>query len=107
MLRDLWHQLTEVARALDIAVSGPEGPGPYDPEVYRRVYEALLRHRHVEVVPLRTVLPTTGLSVYDVAVPHHEVTPREAEADAIVREAETRYPDANALARDVDRWWMV
>jgi hypothetical protein len=108
VLRDLWRQLVEVAQALGItAASRRDGPPPYDPEVYQRVYEALLRHRHVEVVPLRTVLPTTGLSVYDFAVPRHEVKPPEEEADAIVREAEARYPDPAALARDVDRWWVV
>ena len=108
VLRDLWRQLVDVGRALGLAPApGLDREPPYDPQMYQRVYEALLRHRHVEVVPLRTVLPTAGVSVYDFAVPHHEVKPREAEADAIVREAEARYPDPAALARDVDRWWVV
>lgn len=109
VLRDLWRQLVEVARALGIPVSvaGSSDDVPYDPEVYRRVYEAVLRHRTVEVLRLRNVLPTGALSAYDFAVPPHDLVPGKAEADASVREAEARYPDPVALARDLDRWWVV
>jgi hypothetical protein len=100
VLRALWRELSGVAPRLGVAVGGGEDP-PYDPGAYRAVYERLLRHRHVDVVPLHTVLATSGLSVYDFAVARHDVVPSEEEADAAVREAE-------ALgAADVDRWWVV
>jgi hypothetical protein len=51
------------------------------------------------------VLPTSTLSVYDFGVPRADLVPREDEAGAAMREAEARYPDATALARDVERWW--
>jgi hypothetical protein len=104
VLRDLWRQLVEAARALAIPVPSAD---TYDPDVYRRVYEALLRHRRVEVLPLQTVLPTSGLSAYDFAVPRRDLVPSETEANDLVREAEARYPDPVALARDIDRWWIV
>ncbi len=82
-------------------------PRPYDPSVYRRVYESALRHRHVDVVTLDTVLPTATLSVYDFAVPYEELTPSAAEANAAVRDAEARHPDPAALAREAARWFSV
>ncbi len=109
VLRALWLDLVRVARALGITLESPtaEGEPAYDPLVYRRVYEALLRHRHVDVVPLETVLPTRHLSPYDFAVAREELLPREDEANAAVREAAARYPAAGALAREVERWWEV
>jgi len=105
VLRDLWRELVAVARALGIPVASREADVPYDPSVYRRVYESALRHRHVDVVALDAALPTAALSVYDFAVPCAELMPRAAEADAAVREAETRHPDPAALAHEVARWW--
>ncbi len=104
VLRDLWRELAGAAQALGI----PAAPGDgYDARTYQRVYEAVLRHRHVEAIALETVLPTATLSVYDFAVPRADLVPSEAEADATLRAVEARYPDAAALARDVARWWVV
>lgn len=105
VLRSLWRELVDVARALGIPVASPAAHAPYDPSVYRRVYEAVLRHRHVDVIDLETVLPTATLSVYDFAVECDELMPRAAEADAAVRDAEARHPDPAALAQEVARWW--
>ena len=105
VLRDLWRELLRAARALAIATRDDETP--YDPLVYRRVYEALLRHRHVEVIELRTILPTGGLSAYDFTVTCADVVPAPAEADAAVHEVEARYPDAAVLDREIARWWEV
>jgi hypothetical protein len=108
VLRDLWHALVQVAVALGVAPGGEDaGTRPYDPAVYRGVYERLLRHRRVEVVPLETVLPTGALSVYDFAVACRDLVPSEAETEALIREVERRYPDAAALERELARWWML
>ncbi|MBI1848248.1 MAG: hypothetical protein HY294_12800 [Candidatus Rokubacteria bacterium] len=107
VLRGLWRELVEVARALGLPVPAAGDDVPYDPLVYRRTYEALLRHRHVESIDVRTVLPTTALSVYAFAVPHADLAPGEAEAESILREVEARHPDPAALGRDIDRWWVV
>jgi hypothetical protein len=104
VLRDLWRELHGAALRLGITAERRDD-APYDPDVYRRVYESLLRHRRVEAVRLDTVLPTSTLSVYDFGVPRADLVPREDEAGAAMREAEARYPDATALAWDVERWW--
>jgi hypothetical protein len=111
VLRGLWREILDVARALGIPTVAHDDTGnaapPYDPWVYRRVFEAVLRHRHAEVVALGTVLPTASLSVYDFGVPSTDLVPRADEADAVVREVEARHPDPATLARAVDRWWAL
>ena len=99
VLRALWRELFGVARRLGVAATG--GVEAYDPDVYRRVYERLLRHRHAEAVRLDTVLATGGLSVYDFAVARADLVPSEDEASAAVGEAEV------LGAADVERWWEV
>jgi hypothetical protein len=111
VLRDLWTGLARVATGLGIAWPGPTVPGgqdasvPYDPDVYRRVYEAVLRHRRVEAVPLDVVLPTGALSVYDFASAPPDLTPSEAEAAACLARVERDHPDLAALERATARWW--
>jgi hypothetical protein len=75
--------------------------------VYRRVYETVLKHRHTQVVPLDTVLPTGAFSVYDFAVARSELFPAPEEAARFIHEVEARYPDLEALEREVARWWVV
>ena len=99
VLRVLWHELLDVARRLGVAAAG-SGAMPYEPEIYRRVYERLLRHRHVETVPLDTVLAVRR-SVYEFTVARADVVPTESEATDAIREAEAR-----GLA-DVDGWWAL
>ncbi len=108
VLRDLWRDLFQVGQRLGlVSRDNPagEGPPPYDPAVYRRVYEALLRHRNVEVVSLGVILPTRGLSVYDYAVAPLDLVPTAADADRFIRAAEKRHPDRAALEREVASWW--
>jgi hypothetical protein len=115
VLRALWHDLHDVARGLGIAKPEPDTPGehgqsgaadgpPYDPAVYQRVYETVLRHRHVQALALSTILPTETLSVYDFAVAPPDLAPTETEADELIRDVERRYPDAATLQREIARW---
>ena len=104
VLRDLWRDLVALGNRLGVAA--PEG-APYDPAVYRQVYETVLRHRNVDVVPLDVVLPTETLSVYDFALAPPSLAPTEAEAEAFIHEVERRYPDPRALEREIARWWEV
>ena len=112
VLHDLWRELAEVAGQLGLAsgaagVSATNTVGPYDPLVYRRVYELVLRHRHVEVAPLDAILPTESLSVYDFAVSPHDLVPTEIEAEEAIHEVERDYPDPTRLEAEVARWWEV
>jgi hypothetical protein len=103
ILRQLWDELAQVARALGIGDPGPE----YDPVLYRRIYEAVLRHRNVEVVPLDVILPTGGFSVYDFAADVRSLVPTEEEAGAFIATVERRNPDPAVLDREIGRWWEV
>ena len=102
VLRDLWHQLASTARALGIVTEGA-----YDPDVYRRVYEIVLKARTTDALAMETILPTAAMSVYDFGVPIADLVPSADEADALVRESEARFPDPASLGRDVERWWVV
>lgn len=103
VLRDLWLELSAVGSRLGLGEPGEE----YDPVVYRRVYETVLRHRNVDVVALDVVLPTRTLSVYDFADAPPDLVPTGEEADAYVAEAARRHADPAVLEREVARWWEV
>ena len=104
VLRDLWRELLGVARAIGLATPTAVD-APYDGHVYRRVYEAVLRHRHRDVIALDTVLPTTTVSAHDIPPGCTDLVPDADDAEAAVREAERRHPDADIVARAVDFWW--
>ena len=119
VLRDLWRDLAAVTGQMGIAgsdagrvarhesASGADGPPPFDPVAYRRVYEAVLRHRNVEIVALDTILPTGTLSVYDFAIAPLDLAPSEADAEQFIHEVERRYAAPAALEREIARWWEV
>jgi hypothetical protein len=101
VLRRLWGELAQVAGELGIGEPARE----YDPVLYRRVYEAVLRHRHVEIVSLDVILPTGGFSVYDFAADVRSLVPTEEEAAAFIATVEGRDPAASVLEREIGRWW--
>ena len=100
VLRDLWRQVATVA-----GVTTPDPP--YDPDTYRRVYEQLLVHRHAQVLPIETRLPTEGFSAYDFRVPVTDVVPSEAEAEHFIAEVAARYADPAAVDREIAGWHRV
>jgi hypothetical protein len=103
VLRDLWRELSEVAARLGIGEPGRE----YDPDVYRRVYETVLRHRNVDVVRLDVILPTQDLSVYDFAIAAPDLVPTGAEAEAAVARVARGVADPAVAGRQIERWWDV
>jgi hypothetical protein len=104
VLHDLWRELAEVGGRLGVG----EPTDAYDPVVYRRVYERVLRHRNVDVVSLEVILPTGRLSVYDfAAAAPPDLVPTNAEAKTSVAEVERRYPDVTVLEGEIARWWQV
>ncbi len=107
VLRDLWRQLVGVARALAAAdpVARPEEDVPYDPEIYRAVYERLLAHRHARALLMDSRLPTGGFSAYDFPMPTVDVVPIEADAARWIRAVEASYGDPEALHREIDGWY--
>ena len=101
VLRDLWRELAQIAGRLGIG----EPSDDYDPAVYRRVYETILRHRNVESLPLEVILPTETLSVYDFAVDPPNLVPTDDETRVFVAAVERRYPDPTVLEREIEGWW--
>ncbi|MGH2403309.1 MAG: hypothetical protein ACRDGN_02490 [bacterium] len=119
VLRALWGALVRVAETLGIASGAPTAPGgslpahdpaagvPYDPRMYQRVYQAVLKHRHTDIVALDTILPTEAFSVYDFAVARRDLIPTPRQAARFIDEVEARFPDMHALEREVARWWVM
>jgi len=97
VLRDVWRELARVA--------GRPGDDEYDPVVYRRVYETILRPRNVEILSLDVIFPIGGLSVYDFAAEPPNLVPTEDEAGAFIASVERRYPHRAALDGEIDGWW--
>ena len=109
VLRDLWRQLVGVARALGVAdpPARSDEDVPYDPAIYRRVYERLLAHRHARALPLDTRLPAGDISAYDFRIPTVDVVPTEADAARSIRDVEATYPDPGVLQREIDGWYRT
>jgi hypothetical protein len=106
VLRDLWQELAAVARALEEPDSLPRRgeAEPYDPALYRRVYERILRGRHAQVVHLDRALPARDVSAYDFRIPTEDLVPTEADAVRLVREVERLHPDPGELERRIAGW---
>jgi hypothetical protein len=105
VLRALWGELQRLAPRLGIETLGKEGT--YDPEVYRRVYEMLLRHRRCEVLAIETLLPTGGMSPYTFAEPRRDLVPTRVQAEAWIEAVERQYPDLQALQQELEAWYEV
>ena len=83
-----------------------EADVPYDPDLYQQVYQHLLRHRQILVIPVDTILPTATFSVYDFAIPRYDVVPTVEEVTRCIREVEQQYPDLAVLQRAIDQWYQ-
>ena len=105
VLRALWRELYEVARTLGIA--GARDDAPYDPEIYRRVYERLLVHRHAMTLPVDTVLPASAMSAYDFTASTSDVLPADEDASWLVEDTEARYPHPSLLDIELADWHRV
>lgn len=109
VLRDLWRQVASIAPLLGIPRgSDPsDAEGPYDPALYQQVYEHLLRHRQVVVIPMDIMLPTATFSVYDFAIPRYDVVPTAEDVSRCIQEVEQQYPELDVLQRAIDHWYQL
>jgi hypothetical protein len=107
VLHALWQELVHIAPHLGIAVPASAQPVPYTPALYQCVYEGLLRHRQVRVLPINTLLPTTTLSVYQFTVERFLLTPTSEEVVRCIQEVEQHYPDATVWQRALEHWYLV
>lgn len=108
VLRVLWGALVDAGRALGVDPNGePSAAPPYDPGLYERVYRLVLRHRQAESLIVDRVLSNEGRSVYEFAIPAHDVVPSADETDHFIEDVERQYPDLSGLQHEVDRWYVV
>jgi hypothetical protein len=105
VLHALWQEIVVVANTLGLAHT--RGEIPYDPDIYRRVYERLLVHRHASVLPLEARLPAEQLSAYDFEIATTDLVPTEDEASWLVEDTEARYPHATLLDIELADWHRV
>ena len=103
VLRQIWREVVEAGRALGFPVTDEA----YAPELYARVYETVLRFRHVERLPIEVRLPVEGRSPYEFASPLRELAPDVSDASAVIEEIEARYPDHHVLEAEIRHWFVV
>jgi hypothetical protein len=107
VLRDLWRQLIGVARILGVAAAPAADDAPYDPALYRAVYERLLVHRHSQILAVDTPLPAGTISAYDFRMPTANLVPDAADAGRAILDVEASYPDAEGLRREIEAWYRT
>jgi hypothetical protein len=107
VLRALWQELWDIAPLIGASSSTHPTDVSYDPALYQRVYQLLLKHRNTKAIQMDTLLATTTLSVYDFARPPLYVQPNSDEVIRFIGEVEKRYPDRGTLQREIDQWYLV
>jgi hypothetical protein len=107
VLQALWQELVRIAPSLGVTVQETMDQPPYDPVVYQGVYQALLKHRQVDVLCCETLLPTTTFSVYDFASQPHRLAPTAEAVQRFIHEVACAYPDGQVLQRDLEHWYRV
>jgi hypothetical protein len=107
VLQALWQELVRIAPHLGLPISCHGTAMPYDPVLYQRVYETLLRHRQAQSLPVDTLLPTATLSVYAFAIERSYITPAAEEVERFIQEVEQLYPEPEALQGEITQWYHV
>lgn len=109
VLQALWHEVCRVAPLLGVATDALAGDAQlvFHPDIYHQVYQAILRHRHCDVMPLQITLETTGFSPYHFIVEKFEVVPSADDVASYIAEAERRFPEPEALQRSIDQWYCI
>ncbi len=104
IVQRLWLAVRDLAVDLELTTAGKNDNDPvYDPAIYRRVFEHLLRHRQTTVLSIAEVLPMVG-SVYDLDVPVAEITAGRAEVEKCFADVARRFP-GSAVDEAVARWY--
>jgi hypothetical protein len=91
-----WAELVDAAGRLGMATADPTR---YDPEVYWRVYQRILRHRHCERLSVDCLVAPSGRPLADRP---HDVVPTAAEVHQVLALVE-RMP-AEAVVEQVEGW---
>ena len=100
VLRALWADVNRLAE--QIKVKGTSANSSYDPYIYGGVYDALLRHRHHQIVMIDQVLRPQG-SVYDLDVATSLLEATSAEVMQTLEFLEGTMTQAE-IAASVEMW---
>jgi hypothetical protein len=106
VLQALWRELLGAAVALGLHDPTADAI-PYDPAIYRRVYERLLIRRHAGALGLHERLPAADVSAYDFRIAWTDLAPTADEAAHFIRAVEADYPRASGLQRELDGWYRM
>jgi hypothetical protein len=98
----LWQEVVEAARSL-VLPEANAGQG-YSPGLYAALYREVLRHRHVQEVPVTEVV-TAGGSPHEQALPSAELAPRADEVSALIDETEAQGVDE--IVHSSGQWFRV
>ncbi len=102
VLSMLWHYLDALAVQLGIS---KEQSSIYEPQVYAKVYEALLKNRHYLTLHIDEAYKVLG-SVYDLNVIKSELIASAREVEAIMQKVEAEY-SGERLEQVVSNWNIV
>ncbi len=103
VLRALWEEVNGLAR--EIGLTKARRDAPYNPYIYGGVYEALLRHRHAEMILVEDVLRPEK-SVYEMDVIAGELMANSAESAEIISQLEAQFTPAE-IASQVENWHSI
>jgi hypothetical protein len=103
VLQALWQELNGLARQIGLTRTNPQTP--YNPYIYGGVYQALLQHRHSQLLLIDQVL-RPAQSVYELAVVVSRLQADAAEVDQAMREIERRYTP-ETLTEAIADWHAI
>ena len=83
--------------------SDPATAHVYDAEIYRYVYDRLMRHRNLQILDIDRTFETKG-SAYERAVPVQELTATPAEIAASYAQLDKQFP-GDSVSAVVARWY--
>lgn len=103
VLRALWEEVNGLAH--DIGLTKARRDAPYNPYIYGGLYEALLTHRHAEMILVEDVLRPKK-SVYEMDVIVGELSADSQTVNQILAKLEAQYTPAE-IANQVENWHSI
>ena len=104
-----WSEFCSVAHQFNLILAKQilEKSTHYDPDLYYRIYDILLKHRPHSRLSMDLTLATEHSSVYDLDVDQIDLIPTPDEVDRALNDMERRYPDGKTLAHEINYWYVV
>ena len=111
VMSGLWEEVLHAASELDL---GRGRNRRYAPDLYRRVFRYVLRHRRAETLKIDELLPTGERSVHELGFWAKRLHLGRSEAEEILHQIYSRVSDPDELAaqmdelaRQVSEWYVT